>query len=349
MTIFISIASYRDVELPLTIASALDNAASPSEIHIGVVQQSTKRERIDFSTNSQVSEIWMPPQEARGAGYARARAQELYRGEDYFMQIDSHTRFDPNWDAELIKMHDLALNSANTNKVIISAFPKAYIREGSQDVPVISAAYPVEPHTQIALWSKNTVWSALRLPFDNPRMTTPEESEVVLAGYIFTTGNIVSEVPYDQDISFFGEELCFSIRAWTRGWKIYSPNKAVLSHFYHRPGHNKIWDMGNNLNKRWGGIEKKSMDRQYDIYRGRFNGTIWGALDQESLDAYYAFIRQDVPSLYGEMLRGREQESKSHKVAELTIEGFTPMLSIPCMDEEHQKCGVDGCECPCHT
>ncbi len=347
MKIFVSIAAYREPELQLTIDSLFNNADNPTNLHIGVVQQCTRAERLDFSTNSHVSDIWMKAQNAQGAGYARAKAQKMYNGEDFFLQIDSHTRMEPHWDTDLINIYESAAKAAGTEKIILSQFPAPYIREGNEDIDLFDPMYPFEPQKQTLHWSKKKVWTAMRLPFNDPRMRLPEESETVLAGFIFAPGSIVYEVPYDPEISFFGEELCFAIRAWTRGYRIYSPNEMVIKHFYKRRGHHKVWDAKNNAAKKWGGLEKISMDKQAAIYNGTISG-IWGAANRDKLNEYFSFVGQDVAKIYNDFLRGREVMAATHKEAEIFPEGITASLSIRCMDEEHGKCQIDKCECPCH-
>jgi len=347
MKIFVSLASYRDSELPFTILSLVENADQPQNLHIGVVQQCQSRERISFPQNSHISEVWMPSKEARGAGYARSVAQSMYRGEDFFMQVDSHTRVDRGWDTKLKQMHGLAQQRAGTDKIILSQFPKAYIREAHKDVSVINKKYPAHPTKQELLWATRRVWSAARVEFEDQSYSVPEESHTVLAGFIFANGSIVNEVPYDPDISFFGEELCYAIRAWTRGYRIYSPNEMVISHFYTRPNHHKIWDAANNSDKKWGRLEKVSMDRQAAVYNGDILGQ-WGAPSLSLLNEYYEFIGIDVPGIYDNMLNERGIQSETYTEADINIFGFQEFKSIPCMDDEHLKCGVQNCECPCH-
>jgi glycosyltransferase involved in cell wall biosynthesis len=98
LNIFISIASYRDPELQWTIKSAIDNATNPENLFFGVVYQGLESEMPDLSYVKNLSVIKIHPKEARGAGYARSRAMELYSDENYFLQIDSHTRFAQGWD-----------------------------------------------------------------------------------------------------------------------------------------------------------------------------------------------------------------------------------------------------------
>jgi hypothetical protein len=49
MSIFISIAGYRDTELPKTIKSLYDNADKPEELYFGIVSQDLKNKHPDVS------------------------------------------------------------------------------------------------------------------------------------------------------------------------------------------------------------------------------------------------------------------------------------------------------------
>ena len=42
----------------------------------------------------------------------------------------------------------------------------------------------------------------------------------------------MSEVPYDPDLYFYGEEIAMSARLWTSGFNIYAPNRLLLFHLY---------------------------------------------------------------------------------------------------------------------
>ena len=104
-TIFVSIASYRDMELIPTINSLLENASLPHRIYVGLVFQSSQEEQKVFEHSSlplpwaskNLRKIYLHFQDATGPCYARYLAQSLHRGEEYFLQIDSHMRFRRNW------------------------------------------------------------------------------------------------------------------------------------------------------------------------------------------------------------------------------------------------------------
>ena len=61
---------------------------------------------------------------ATGPCWARYRAQQLWRGEEYYLSIDSHTRFIKDWDKLLLEQ--LAL--CPSTKAIITTYPVGYER-----------------------------------------------------------------------------------------------------------------------------------------------------------------------------------------------------------------------------
>ena len=57
--------------------------------------------------------------ESLGPYMARYLGSKFYRGEEYYLQIDSHSEFVQDWDAKLIKMVD----DAPAEKPVISTYP----------------------------------------------------------------------------------------------------------------------------------------------------------------------------------------------------------------------------------
>ena len=99
MSIFISIASYQDPLLVSTIFSAYKNAKNKDQLIFSVCDQSDegiKVEEIRFG--NQIHYEHVDPLFSKGPCWARHRAQSFFNNEDYFLQIDSHTQFAPNWD-----------------------------------------------------------------------------------------------------------------------------------------------------------------------------------------------------------------------------------------------------------
>jgi len=299
VNIFVSVASYRDPELKWTIKSAIDNATNPGNLHFGVVYQGTEPELPDLSYVNNLSIIKMHPKEARGAGFARSRAMELYSGQEFFLQVDSHTRFQAGWDVIAIDQLSRAKNISGHNKVILSYFPAPFDPEKNGGMHLIRNNPKIKPYPtrQKLLLNKRKQWTAERFEFESKLKENPELSQTILGGFIFSDASIIKEVPYDPEISFFGEEVCFAMRAWTRGWDIYSPSKNIVYHFYSRGGYDKIWKDRNLRGISWKEIEEISYKKQKRVLCGEELG-VFGAGDIRSIQEYEEFVGVNFKDFY---------------------------------------------------
>ena len=105
--ILVHLPAYREPELIPTIKSALENAQFPERIHFGICRQYNPEDGFD-----NVDEYRNDPRfkikdilytEAKGLAYARGIINdELLEDEEFVIQLDSHHRFDKNWDSTLI-------------------------------------------------------------------------------------------------------------------------------------------------------------------------------------------------------------------------------------------------------
>ena len=299
MRIFISIASYRDPELQWTIKSAITNANNPDNLYFGVVHQGVDSELFDIQEIKNISITKMHPKEARGAGYARSKAMELYTGQEYFLQIDSHTRFAPGWDLICIDQLNRAKNISGHSRVLLSYFPAPYEPERNGGMYLITNNPKVKgyPTRQKISLNKRKQWTAERFEFDSKVKEDPELSETVLGGFMFSDASIIEEVPYDPEISFFGEEVCFAMRSWTRGWDIYSPSKNIVYHFYSRGGYSKIWKDRNLRGISWKELEEISYNKQKRILCGEEEG-VFGAGNVRTLAEYEIFTNTNFKDFY---------------------------------------------------
>lgn len=297
MSIFISIASYRDPELERTIHSALDNAANPQDLHFGVMLQEFERFAPDLSWVPNLTLQTIHPKMARGAGYARAQIIPMYSGQDYFLQIDSHTLFEKNWDQLCIDQYKKAQDISKNDKIILSYFPPPFYVEPNKQISIIKNSKTQLPYPtkQKPMLTKRGDWTAQRVELSNKNL--PEESTTILAGFVFSTGELIKEVPYDPEISFFGEELCFAVRAWTRGWDIYSPCVTIAYHFYTREGYSKIWKDRNLREISWKDLEILSKEKQKRILCGIESGT-WGIGSTRTITEYEKITGLDFKKMY---------------------------------------------------
>lgn len=350
MSIFVSIASYRDPELIKTIKSLIENSDNPGQLYFGIVSQEARNRHQDFEwlgDNARV--IKMHYKDARGAGYARKLAMELYDGQNYFLQIDSHMRFEKSWDTRIVKVLEDAQSIAKTDKVILSQFPAPYmvLTDGSDYYLKGDENFWDFPSWTSVENTWGGFWSGKREKIEN--LSVPHKTHTILAGYVFAPGEIVKEVPYDERISFMGEELCFSIRAYTRGWELYAPNEMLCWHFYKREENPKIWN-DNLIGRTWNELEMESQRIQERVLLGEEQG-IFGIDNIERYLEYQKMIGIDFPSFYKKELPRsvnlgtltKEIEfDENFDLVEISKSGY-------CINNFHDECRRNTvCMCKCH-
>lgn len=342
MSIFVSIASYRDSELPKTIRNMIDNADNPDQLHFGVVDQDARNKWADLSFVKHINHVKILHKDAKGAGYARKLATELYDGEDYFFQTDSHMRFAKGWDTRFRQMYEWCVKDAGTKNVILSQFPapfevhtdgRDYFIKGDKD-------FWDEPSWTSVVNTYYGAWAGNREKMKD--RSSPHKSHTVLGAMIFSHGQIALDIPYDERISFMGEELCYAIRAYTRGYKMYAPNEMFAWHFYKRNDRPKVWG---DKKAAWFDIERFSKDTQRSVLLGEDNG-VYGIGDYDLYLEYQQMIGIDFHEFYG--VEQPERKDLDWVSEEISFDFDQPIMSGPCLNNEHKFCGVDVCGCPCH-
>src|SRR5580765_5764853 len=106
--IFVQIASYRDPECQWTVKDLFEKATNPERVSVGIAWQYVIGEDDHcFQVETRPKQVRIQRLNARlsqGVCWARALTQKLRQGEEYTLQIDSHMRFEPDWDQKLIHM-----------------------------------------------------------------------------------------------------------------------------------------------------------------------------------------------------------------------------------------------------
>lgn len=243
-TIFVSVASYRDDKCAKTVRDLYAKAKHPERVFVGVVEQNSSEPGTEAEQclatapgvvpKKQVRRISIPHTEAKGPCYARYLASTLYRGENYVMQIDSHTTMVEHWDTKAVEEVEAC---PNPGKAIISMYPnddQEYTTETTQ-LPVMCGAKFNDsglPIFEASMKPKSYVG-------DNPK-----ENAFIAAGFFFAPGRFVRDCPWDPslDFLFMGEEILLSARAYTNGYNIYTPRVNLCLHFYLRKDRPKFWD-----------------------------------------------------------------------------------------------------------
>ena len=286
MSIFVSIAAYRDDETADTIDSLVKN--STHDLHVSVVQQCHKNEYVDTSQweddRVKITNYWMRPGNAKGAGYARKLALLPFKNEDYFVQIDSHTQFVQNWDSKMIATLNWAMAIDRSNRVILSQFPAGYTRNELNEIEILKghSKYPDTPQKQKPKVNGQGQIVAQRL---DKQTNGPELSTTLLAGYIFAPGDFAL-LGYDENIIFWGEEFMLAISAWMNGWRIYSPPEIYMYHHYGRRGRVRVWK---DLSK-WSIMDYESQEYQASVFRELMDSPNYHLLHDEHREVIEGFL-----------------------------------------------------------
>lgn len=235
-SIFISIASYCDPMLAFTIESARSQASDPERIFIGVVEQHLPGQHGAFADEWERAHVRLTrvdALESRGPCWARALAMALYQNEDWFLQIDSHTWFEPGWDERLVRWGEQL--EARNSRFIISCYPNPFeMHEGQPVARVVTQrilAFAVKDDSQFEAEHPVLMFEGVAVERDEPILGIH-----VAGGCLFAPGYIVDDLPYDPHLYFHGEEQSYALRAWTNGWDIFHIPGMPMLHLYTAPG-----------------------------------------------------------------------------------------------------------------
>ena len=259
--IFVQIAAYRDPELIPTIKDCLEKAKYPSRINFAIAWQHSSEDEWDnleeFKNNQRFQILDIDYKKTFGVCWARSELQKLWNGEKYTLQLDSHHRFEQDWDETLIGMVE-------------------NLREKGHKKPLLTAYLPsYEPKD----YPKSRLNSPWRIEFDrfsgegvlhvvpeevknHEEFTEPIPARFGSGHFVFTYGIVNKMVPYDPHYYFYGEEISFAVRAFTHGFDLFHPHIPVVWHQYTRRGEKRHWDDHEN----WSERDKASFRRNQKLF-----------------------------------------------------------------------------------
>jgi hypothetical protein len=247
MKIFVQIASYRDPQLVPTIKDMLANAKKPKNLVLGIARQFSPEDGFDnldeFRQDKRFKILDIPYQDAKGVCWARHQVQQLYGGEEYTLQIDSHMRFVKDWDDILIKMIK-GLQKDGYKKPLLTGYVPSFDPENDP-------AGRAQDAWRMVFDRFIPEGAVFFLPETIPgwrEMTKPITARFYSAHFCFTLGQFSHEVQHNPEYYFHGEEISIAARAYTWGYDLFHPHIPVVYHEYTRKGRTKQWDD----DKTWG-------------------------------------------------------------------------------------------------
>lgn len=277
-SIFVQIPAYRDLELEKTVRDAVIQSSGEVYINFGIhncylLDEEIPKEYFMLS-HTRVSYVNSLAPDNIGLQLSRNIANNFYSDEDYYIQIDSHTRFMPNWDTYLIKVIELYKN-LEISKPLITQYPATY----SYDDSMVESYVPARGVEPTNYWPTRIGFHEFPENFMNTRIPSQTATSVdigcgftasVSGGFIFADGSF-SEITPNPKIAFWGEEPLIAARAFTHGFDLVMPFRDVLWHLY------------------ISGREFKYVRRHHAWMDFP---DIWGKLDSESKTEYFRIMTQ---------------------------------------------------------
>ncbi len=224
-SIFVIVPAYRDPECLPTLIDIFAKARHPERIFPTVCWQSVPELDADMlprgglHRNVTIQDFHV--NDAHGVCWARNMTQQNYRGEDYVLYIDSHSRFIPGWDELIIN----ELKACPAEKPVLAGYPAGYTPPHNLDIgaaPTVMRAHPFNENGEVRFRS---VYLS-RVP------ERPLRGAFIAGGFIFTRGEAVREAPNDPYLYFGQEEVILSARLWTHGYDVFHPPRHYLFHYY---------------------------------------------------------------------------------------------------------------------
>ena len=221
--IYVFIPCRLDTELKNTLEDLFENASNPSGIYCVAINQdlhNNKWHQRDFDSISK-NILLVNIDEDRFAGLARVRSLALSfkpSKAKYVLFIDAHSRFDKNWDLNLIYNH------TNYNrKVILSVYPNNYEL----------------PNTKIKYVSRN-VNDLNRKWINNRRYSCAPADEklgkysrsAIAGGFLFTDIDWLEDVGFRYDQEFGWDELQTTYQSIEKGYHIVNYSYPPVYHLY---------------------------------------------------------------------------------------------------------------------
>lgn len=256
MSIYVSIASLFDPELEYTLNDIFSNADNPDDIYIGLAITSVDDDVIDFmkdfysyiedkfKDNKKLQMKLIHGIENHKIGIGRNTAASMYSGQDYFLQIDSHSLLEKGWDTQLIDLHKKAVQETNNEKTVLTAYISGYWHTVDGRVPSNGfTRYPIQcPGSRVSGYgneeSKITIFPLMQdisLYKELPELMNQAfiPSPKFNAQFAFGNKYFAENRGLGNDIIFWEEEIIQSIELFDMGFSLVFPNTRLkVMHFY---------------------------------------------------------------------------------------------------------------------
>jgi hypothetical protein len=320
-SIFISIASCKELFLVQTIKSAIANASHPENIYFGICNMVVDEE--DFLTDpvfklKNVNVIETKHISPLGTGIGRMLASLMHdRDHKFFLQVDAHTIFVKGWDTIIKNQYEELLGICE--KPIISCGPKQWDHDENGNFFIFENPKNFINIESLVVKTKNPTlvyqsadgsrgMNPAKKYSDTPGVVKPitadwedeenfKEHGLIHAAFVFFKFSFLNELITDPFDPWHGDQTNISFRAGTRGYRMFTVKDATLF------TKDKCFSDGTLRYKDdWREASKDSTVWSYHVKNSniRLNKMLaaeelgfWGAPNKESIHAYKPLSSND--------------------------------------------------------
>lgn len=219
MSIFVQMTCYRGFDLLPTVHDCIKKAKDRDSLHFGICLQQDEETPPELG-HERIRVERVPLAGREGHGWARSRAQSLYGGQDYTLQIDSGCRFVEGWD-EILKE---ALLLTGSRRPIVTNPANRFNREtGEFEAP--NVAYRSQAFQFVS--DAPSFW-----PVPMKNLVASQRARQVCDHFFFTEGRHCVECPYDPGLYYSEFESALTLRSFTLGYDLFHHFRPVVFRDY---------------------------------------------------------------------------------------------------------------------
>jgi len=338
-TIFISISACNEKDLRQTVLSAIQNSCNPERLYFGILDHSLNNIKNDLSNIRNVTYVRLEYGGPLGVGAPRLFASMLNdRQHDFYMQIDAHMLFEKNWDIDII--NEYSHISKTYSKPIISTYvPFWYEDKNNTKKLSLDNNILVDPYNFYGVGEVNNLALKIddysnnlfrnHIPIQGTQVDwkdkTYHEHFLTSGHFLFSDFNFLLEIIPDPLITWGGEEPIIGLRAWTRGYNIFTIKKPIVWH------KNKLgeirdkndWrDVSNSKDENAYRMLQQNINMSYrrikDIFLGDYLG-YWGAPSFDKLKEFEYNLNVSFSEYY-DLLKHDLIKNNNRKLVEIMYE-----------------------------
>lgn len=234
MHIFVSICSYRDPILHLTLKSLMQNKSKRHKCTYSVFEQtaysdSLEKKYPELANHPDVVYKRINPEYSDGCVWARTiNLMNIRSYHDFIYQIDSHMIFDKYWDRFLVEDYRQAAKIVGHEKVVITGACKEFTVVDGTPFKV-NYTQPVTTYVKYYMIDRNTLVPGAHGD-SRPTTELPEEGFHILAGNFFTHREWADNVGLVPASYFDCEEVLMAMMSFVAGYRIFHHTETKCYH-----------------------------------------------------------------------------------------------------------------------